>query len=67
MKSGCNYIKWALLTILFYGIYKRTILFVSGTENTGNVLTYVEDITKSMGIIQMFFLKTGWQLEKKVL
>lgn len=66
MKSGCDYIKWALLPILFHNIYKSTILFVSGTENMGNVLTYVEDTIKLMGIIQVFFLKTGWQLEKKM-
>lgn len=43
MRSGCNYVKWALLPILVHEVYKNTILFVSGIKNLGNSLTYGND------------------------
>lgn len=49
MKSGCNSIKWALLPILDYRIYKITILFVSDIKNLGSILTYRKEYNKIDG------------------
>lgn len=64
MKSGYNYIKWAVLSVLVHVIYKNTILLISSFK-CWVVLSLMQSLTELMGIVGIFFFQSGWHLEKK--